>query len=82
MPLVVYHGERVWPYATTFEALVETPEALRPYQPQFQYYLSDFSYLSDETIRGEIWLRVNGRLRDPASSAGSPRQTKTPPKSG
>jgi len=59
MPLVVYHGERVWPYATTFEALVEVPEALRPYLPQFQYYLSDFSHLSDETIRGEIWLRVN-----------------------
>ena len=59
MPLVVYHGERPWPYPTTFEALVEGSEALRPYLPQFQYYLSDFSHLSDETIRGEIWLRVN-----------------------
>jgi predicted transposase/invertase (TIGR01784 family) len=59
MPLVVYHGERPWPYRTTFEALIEGPEALQPYLPQFQYYLSDFSHLSDETIRGEILLRVN-----------------------
>jgi predicted transposase/invertase (TIGR01784 family) len=59
MPLVVYHGERPWPYPTTFAALVEGSEALRPYLPQFQYYLSDFSHLSDETIRGKIWLRVN-----------------------
>jgi predicted transposase/invertase (TIGR01784 family) len=59
MPLVVYHGERSWPYPTTFEALVEIPAALRPYLPHFNYFLSDFSHLSDETIRGEISLRVS-----------------------
>jgi predicted transposase/invertase (TIGR01784 family) len=59
MPLVIYHGERTWPYPTTFEALVEMPAALRPYLPHFNYYLSDFSHLSDETIRGEVWLRVS-----------------------
>ena len=35
------------------------PAALRPYLPHFNYYLSDFSHLSDETIRGEISLRVS-----------------------
>ena len=58
IPLVVYHGERAWHIATEFSALLDVPEALRPYQPNFHYHLSDFSHLSDETIRGEIWLRV------------------------
>ena len=58
IPLVVYHGERAWHIATDFSALLEVPEALRQYQPDFRYHLSDFSHLSDETIRGEIWLRV------------------------
>jgi predicted transposase/invertase (TIGR01784 family) len=58
IPLVIYHGERAWHIATEFSALLDVPEELRPYQPNFRYHLSDFSYLSDETIRGEIWLRV------------------------
>jgi hypothetical protein len=57
MPLVVYHGERTWPYPTTFEALVEVPAALRPYLPHFNYYLSDFSHLSDETIQRVLQRR-------------------------
>ena len=58
IPLVVYHGERTWQVATEFSALLDVPEALQQYQPNFRYHLSDFSHLSDETIRGEIWLRV------------------------
>jgi len=58
IPLVVYHGERAWHIATEFSALLDVPEALQQYQPNFRYHLSDFSHLSDETIRGEIWLRV------------------------
>jgi hypothetical protein len=58
IPLVVYHGERTWHIATEFSALLDVPAALQPYQPNFHYHLSDFSHLSDETIRGEIWLQV------------------------
>ena len=58
IPLVVYHGERAWHIATEFSALLNVPAALQQYQPNFRYHLSDFSHLSDETIRGEIWLRV------------------------
>jgi predicted transposase/invertase (TIGR01784 family) len=59
LPLVIYHGEHPWQVATEFAALLDVPEALRSYQPNFSYHLSDFSHLSDETIRGEIWLRVS-----------------------
>ncbi|MDJ0756591.1 MAG: Rpn family recombination-promoting nuclease/putative transposase [Ardenticatenaceae bacterium] len=59
LPLVVYHGEKGWHIPTSFGALVDAPDALRSYLPDFRYHLSDFSHVSDETIRGEIWLRVS-----------------------
>jgi predicted transposase/invertase (TIGR01784 family) len=59
IPLVIYHGEKAWRSPTDFLTLLNPPEGLRPYLPTFRYHLSDFSHLSDETIRGEIWLRVS-----------------------
>lgn len=59
IPLVIYHGERAWQTPTDFFSLLNAPEGLRPYQPDFQYHLSDFSHLSDEVIKGQIWLRVS-----------------------
>jgi predicted transposase/invertase (TIGR01784 family) len=58
VPLVIYHGEQVWSVPVDFFSLLNAPEALRPYQPDFRYHLTDLSHLSDETIRGDIWLRV------------------------
>ncbi len=58
IPIVIYHGERVWRVSTEFLSLIDVPDAIRPFLPNFQYHLSDFSHLSDETIRGRIWLRV------------------------
>lgn len=59
IPLVIYHGERVWQTPIDFFSRLGAPEGLRPYQPDFHYHLSDFSHLSDEEIRGQIWLRVS-----------------------
>ncbi len=59
IPLVIYHGEKAWRTPTEFLALLDAPEELRPYQPDFCYHLSDFSHLSDEEIRGQVWLRVS-----------------------
>ena len=57
IPIVLYHGERTWNVSTEFLDLVEMPEVLRPFMPNFHYHLSDFSHHSKETIRGGIWLR-------------------------
>ena len=57
-PIVIYHGEQPWRVSTEFLSLVQMPEVLRPYMPNFRYHVSDFSHLSEEVIRGEIWLRV------------------------
>ena len=53
-PIVIYHGEQPWRVSTEFLALFDVPEALRPYMPNFHY----LSHLSEEAIRGEVWLRV------------------------
>ena len=58
VPLLIYHGEKKWRISTEFHDSFDLPEALRPYTPSFHYHLTDFSKMSDETIRGEIELRV------------------------
>lgn len=62
IPLVIYHGERPWRIATDFASLLVKDEAmldtLRPHLPRFVYELRDFSHLSSEEIRGELWLRA------------------------
>jgi predicted transposase/invertase (TIGR01784 family) len=58
IPLVVYHGEKSWTIPTDFFSLLDAPESIRAYSPDFHYQLNDFSHISDEEIRGEIWLRV------------------------
>lgn len=59
IPLVIYHGEKAWRVPRDFLSLFHPPEALQPYLPQFNYLLSDFSHLSNEPIRGTLWLRVS-----------------------
>ncbi len=54
IPIVIYHGKRIWNISTEFLALMDVPEVIRPFLPNFHYHLSDFSHLSDETIRGKI----------------------------
>lgn len=59
LPIVVYHGERRWKIETQFvEAFTVLPDAFRPYTPNFAYYLSDFSYRSDEEMKGNLWIQV------------------------
>jgi len=58
IPLLVYHGEKKWQVSTEFHDLFDLPEEIRPYIPSFQYDLTDLSYASDETIRGDLETRV------------------------
>ena len=58
IPLVIYHGEKKWHGMTTFQEGLTVPKPFKPFTPDFTYILRDFSYRSDESIRGEIWLKV------------------------
>jgi predicted transposase/invertase (TIGR01784 family) len=58
LPLVIYHGRSRWTIPTDFTALMELPEALKPYVPAYQYWIFDLTQYDDEEIQGEITLRV------------------------
>ncbi|HFQ94894.1 MAG TPA: Rpn family recombination-promoting nuclease/putative transposase [Anaerolineae bacterium] len=63
IPVVIHHGKQEWTAPQDFHSLfVNLPEGVRPYLPDFQYHLADFSYVSDEEIRGNIWLRVSAAV--------------------
>jgi predicted transposase/invertase (TIGR01784 family) len=51
IPVVVYHGIGRWTAATHFHGLLDLPEPLRPYVPEFHYHLSDLSTYSDEELK-------------------------------
>ncbi|MDM8521589.1 Rpn family recombination-promoting nuclease/putative transposase, partial [Anaerolineales bacterium HSG6] len=62
LPLVIYHGQRSWTISHQFQGLFspELPSALRPYLPDFKYWLLDLSSYPDEKIIG--WVILQARL--------------------
>ncbi len=58
IPVVIYHGRTHWHVARNFGALVTADATLRRYTPEFEYHLVDLSALSDEEIKGAVFLRV------------------------
>lgn len=58
VPIVVYHGRASWQIAPDFASLLAAPAALRPYQPDFRYWLCDLSQYDDAELRGAALLQV------------------------
>lgn len=59
LPLVIYHGEKAWPYGTRLSDLITGPrDTLATYIPDFAVILSDLTAYSDDEIRGTILSRV------------------------
>lgn len=59
MPLVLYHGMETWTAKQNFGALVDAPEGMRAYVPDFIYELYDLGKYNDAEIVGELTLRVS-----------------------
>jgi len=59
-PLILHHGRTRWRVARQFSALIDWREAeeLRPYVPEFAYFLCDLTALNEAEIKGEARLRV------------------------
>ncbi len=62
IPIVLYHGERPWTVARTVDQLVDVPDALKRYVPQFTLPLIDLSQRSDDELRGESLFLVTMQL--------------------
>ena len=58
LPLVVYHGQAEWKVSRSFQALVQVPDVLAPFTPEYVYWLCDLSQMRDEDLRGAVLLRV------------------------
>ena len=58
IPVVVYHGAARWTVATDFQALFDLPAELKPYVPDYRYWLCDLSAYSDEEIKRTAELGV------------------------
>ena len=58
VPVVVYHGERRWRAAPVFSALLDAPDDMRVYMPDFQYLLYDLSVYEDVQLRADVLLRA------------------------
>ncbi len=64
-PLVIYHGLKGWRIDLSFANLfdkMDLPDVLRPYVPDFKYWLFDLSQYSDADIKGEVILRLAALL--------------------
>ena len=58
IPLVLYHGRTQWHVQQNFGALLEGPEELRLYWPEFNYELYDLTRYSDADLVGAAMLQV------------------------
>ena len=58
IPLVLYHGEGIWRYGSSFRDLFHHPAEMGPFIPDFGYVLWDASGYRDEEIKGHVVLRV------------------------
>ncbi len=64
-PLLVYHGKEDWKVGLNFVAIfdqADLPDVLRPYVPDYEYWLYDLSQYSDEEIKGEVISRLGTLL--------------------
>ena len=58
IPLVLYHGRTQWHVHQNFGALLQGPEELRIYWPEFNYELYDLTGYSDADLVGAAMLQV------------------------
>ncbi len=58
IPVLFYHGPKKWRAGLNFNDLVDYPEPLEPYVPNFQYILWDATQYTDDEIKGGIILRT------------------------
>lgn len=58
IPIVFYHGQDAWDIPTNFQSLLDVPEILRDYMPEFRYHLINLAQIADEDIKGDEALKA------------------------
>ena len=70
-PILIYHGEAGWTPGVHFQDIVNLPhEDMKPYIPDFQYFLSDAAREDEEKYASSVvikcWFIVVKYLKEPA----------------
>ena len=58
VPLVIYHGARMWDNQEDFRRLFDVDADLERYIPRFEVEVYDLSHLPAEAIRGEVVMQA------------------------
>ncbi len=59
IPMVVYHGLGRWRVGDSFGELLNSPEELKAFQPDYRYQLLDLSRYSDEELKSGVLRGVH-----------------------
>ena len=58
VPILVYHGKKKWKKRSMTEYFGKLPELFKPFIPDFDYLLADFSAYSDEDFEKRMFSQV------------------------
>ena len=58
IPMVLYQGKFNWTAPLSLHDVLNVPDYLKPYVPQFSYILTDLSNVTDEEIKGEGFVQL------------------------
>ena len=58
IPMVLYQGKSNWTAPLSLHDVLNVPDYLKPYVPQFSYILTDLSNVTDEEIKGEGFVQL------------------------
>jgi predicted transposase/invertase (TIGR01784 family) len=69
LPILLYHGPKKWTADVNFQSMMNVPEAIRPFVPEFRCMLFDLGSIEDEELKGDVILTVAlllmKHIRDP-----------------
>lgn len=58
LPIVLYHGREPWNVEADLHSYLKVTDKMKPFTPNFRYYLVDLSHMNDNKIKGVLLLRV------------------------
>ncbi len=58
LPIILYQGGDVWTCDASLSSLIDIPEGLEAYQPDFQHLLVDLNRIAAENIQGQPSLKT------------------------
>ena len=58
IPIVVYHGPSEWSLGSNFISIVNAPDYVKSYIPDFSFHIYDISHIPDDQIKGAVLLRT------------------------